>query len=60
MRVLWQEQAFSLGASRVEMTFYSNLLIFVAITLSTMADGNLANFVAYAFSSFSAAAHLVR
>lgn len=55
-----QEQVFTLGASRVEVTFFTNLLTVIGMMLSTMANGNLIEFVRYASGHREATIYMVR
>ncbi|CAM9178286.1 unnamed protein product [Ectocarpus sp. 4 AP-2014] len=54
-----QEHVFSMGTSRVEVTFFTNSLTVLGMLLSTAANGNLAEFLSYAVTSSSALLHML-
>lgn len=55
-----QEHVFSLGASRVEVTFFTNLLTVLGMGLSTTANGNMFEFLHYAVTHMKALQTMVR
>eukprot|EP00752_Nemacystus_decipiens_P008462 g7563.t1 len=54
-----QEHVFSMGASRVEVTFFTNSLTVLGMLVSTAANGNLAKFLRYAVTSRTAMSHML-
>ncbi|CAN0140446.1 unnamed protein product [Ectocarpus sp. 12 AP-2014] len=54
-----QEHVLSMGASRVEVTFFTNSLTVLGMLLSTAANGHLAEFLSYAVTSSSALLHML-
>merc|ERR1712087_422358 len=45
-----QERLFSLGSSRLEVTFYSNLFTLIAMTVSTISSGTMFEYINLVFS----------
>lgn len=54
-----QEKVFTLGASRVEVTFFTNLLTVFGMVVSTLANGNMFDFIRYAWTNPDAATYMV-